>query len=150
MFAIGNNQKICKELRNRVKAELHKLIEEYGKITFVDGEGQCFVDLAVGSLDRVADVYPDVQFIDADGVHCVIAVDCQEILLRFSNPELSTDDICSILDNARLIVNSEYEISVRGKSIGRQSYKALLLLDSIMEWGEWTVTKTYPANDGVV
>ena len=144
MFTFSQLQKLCIELKKTAREEIKKLVEEYGKLTFVDGEGHAFIDLAVGSLDRETDVYPDLQYVDAKGVHCVLACDCTEIDYNLTSTELSTDDLCNIVDNARLLVNSEFEICVRGNSIGRQNYKALLLLDSVMEWGEWEVVKVYP------
>lgn len=142
---VGNFARKCIDLKEEVKTRLNELLDEFGKLLFIDGEGNPIIDLAIGPKDRETDLYPDLDYIDKGGIHCHDACEGEDIKFCFGSPDVSTDDYCSIVDNAELLVEATYDLEVKGTDIKGQSYKALLLLDSIMEYGQWVVKQiNYP------
>lgn len=148
MFTISKYQKCCTTLRKTAREALVKMVEEYGKLLFVDGDGNGILDLAVGPVDKETEVYPTVNFVGRNGkgeyiVNTTDGVACEDIDFCLDDVDISTDDLCNLADNALHLVNCEFDVEYMGQSIGRQNYKALLLLDTICEFGDWSVEKVY-------
>lgn len=148
MFAISDYQQACIALRKAAREVLRDIVGEYGKILFVDGDGNPMIDIAVGPSDKETGVYPDVNFVgkNDDGkiiVNTTDACECEDRDFSLDDTDISTDDLCNLADNASLIINCEFEVECDGTPIGRQNYKALLLLDIISEHVVWRVTKIY-------